>query len=317
MTTSSTLFIGLGKMGLPMARRHAAVFPTYVYDVDPGAVECLSSETGITGLPSLSVIPPDINTVILMLPNSHIVESVLVGSEPPGLMQRLTEGSLIIDMGSSEPESTRSLAGSAAALGIHFTDAPVSGGVAKALEGQLSIMIGGTPEAIYLSEPHLKAMGSHILVVGPSGAGHAAKALNNLLSATNLAAAAEVLCVAQAQGIDPETMINVINASTSRSQASEFKYPKHILTGTFDSGFAMDLMIKDLKIAMGLIQDQNLHAPVTAAANDAANEARNTLESEDPDHTELARYYENINGSKLRSATSHAPSIQEQDFDHG
>lgn len=316
MTTLSTLFIGLGKMGLPMARQHAAAFPTYVYDVDPGAAERLTAESGITVLASLSAIPPDINTVILMLPDSRIVESVLVGSDPSGLMRQLPKGSLIIDMGSSEPESTRKLAGSAAALGIHFTDAPVSGGVAKALDGQLSIMIGGTPEAIQLAKPHLEVMGSHTLAVGPSGAGHAAKALNNLLSATNLAAAAEVLCVAQAQGIDPETMINVINASTSRSQASEFKYPKHILPGTFESGFAMDLMIKDLKIAMGLIQDQNLHTPVTAAASEAANEARNSLKSEDPDHTELARYYENINGSKLRSNLAR-PSIREEDFDHG
>jgi 3-hydroxyisobutyrate dehydrogenase len=232
-----------------------------------------------------------------------VVESLVEGDD--GLLNRLEAGSLIIDMSSSKPDSTRRLAQAADGAGILYVDAPVSGGVAKAVSGDLTFMLGGKPAAIDLAEPHLKPMAGALFQLGPSGSGHAAKALNNLLSATNIAAASEVLTAAVRNGINPAVMIKVINASTGRSQASEVKFPRHILTGTWDSGFAFDLMLKDLGIARELIDAQDLYSPVTASAFAVAQAARSEFAGEATlDHTELAKYYEFLAGVEFRSEPS-------------
>lgn len=294
----ATLFVGLGRMGAPMVRRYAGTASTVLFDVDAAVARTLADDIAARALDSLAEIPDDIDTVILMLPNSRIVESVLAAD---GLLDLLPGGALVIDMGSSEPASTRRLAEAARERGIGYVDAPVSGGVAKAVTGQLSIMVGGEDVDTRRARQHLAPMGATILEVGPSGAGHAAKALNNLLSATNIAAAAEVLAVASSFGIDPGVMVEVLNASTGRSQATEVKYPQQVLTGSYDSGFAMDLMIKDVGIAQSLARAQGLQTPVTDAAAETAGNARSTLARDDLDHTELARYYEHLNGVSLRA----------------
>lgn len=294
----ATLFIGLGRMGAPMARRHADRHETVLFDVDSSVASALAEELGTRAVPSLADVPDGVDTVVLMLPDSRVVETVLVTE---GLLSRLPSGSLVIDMGSSEPTSTQRLAEEARARGVGYVDAPVSGGVAKAVTGGLSIMVGGTAHDVDRARPHLEPLGATVLPVGPPGAGHAAKALNNLLSATNLAAAAEVLTVARTFGIEAEVMVDVLNASTGRSQATEVKYPKHVLTGSYDSGFAMDLMIKDLGIARSLASDQGASTPVTDAAFDTAVRAREALGGAGRDHTEVARYYESVNQASLRA----------------
>lgn len=296
----ASLFIGLGNMGRPMARRYAPGRELFVFDMDPGARAATSEDTGALALPNLASIPAHVTTAILMLPNSRIVESVVRGET--GLLAKLRSGSLIIDMSSSEPGSTAALTEEASEAGISYVDAPVSGGVARATTGELAIMAGGTAEAFAAALPHLEPMGKNIVHVGAAGTGHAAKALNNLLSATNIAAAAEILCAAASVGIEPETMVKVINGSTGRSQATEVKYPKHILTGKFDSGFAMDLMLKDLRIAKSLFEEHSLEAPVVLAAETTARTAREHLESRSPDHTELVKHYERVNGLLLRQS---------------
>lgn len=299
----ASLFVGLGNMGAPMARRYAPGRELFVFDMDPGARAAISEETGALALPNLASTPEHVTTVILMLPNSRIVESVVRESvvRESGLLAQLRPGSMIIDMGSSEPASTAALAEDAGAAGIAYVDAPVSGGVARAITGELAIMAGGTTEAFEAALPHLQPMGTNIVHVGKAGTGHAAKALNNLLSATNLSAAAEILCAAASVGIEPETMVKVINGSTGRSQATEVKYPRHILTGKFDSGFAMDLMLKDLRIARSIFSDHSIEAPVVLAAETTAQAARDHLETKNPDHTELVRHYERVNGMLLRA----------------
>lgn len=297
--SGTTLFVGLGRMGEPMVRRYVDAHATVLYDVDQQTTHRLAEELGTTAMDGLDRLPADLDTVILMLPNSRIVESVLVGDG--GLLERLAEGALVIDMGSSEPASTRQLAETAAGLGVRYVDAPVSGGTSKARTGELSIMVGGDPGSVALAEPHLTRMGTSIVLVGPSGAGHAAKALNNLLSATNIAAAAEVLCVAQKAGIEPAVMLDVLNSSTGRSQATEVKYPQHILTGTFASGFELDLMLKDLAIAANLTDGAGLSTPITSSTAATLDEARRWLDESGLDHTEIARYYEGVNHALLRS----------------
>ena len=160
-----------------------------------------------------------------------------------GLFAQLEPGALLMDMGSSEPVSTQRLAGQATADGLAFVDAPVSGGVTKTRLGKLSIMVGGLAANRERAIEHLAPLGTRITVVGPSGSGHAAKAPNNLLSATNLAAAAAIVTVARSFGIDAMVMLDVVNSSTRRSQATAVKYPKHLLNGTFDCGFSLDLML--------------------------------------------------------------------------
>ncbi|RZU32371.1 NAD(P)-dependent oxidoreductase [Blastococcus saxobsidens] len=300
----STLFVGLGRMGAPMARRHSARFDTVVSDAHPAVAAALAEELGCRALPTPAELPDDVDTAVLMLPDSRIVETVLLTD---GLLGRLPAGALVIDMGSSEPASTRRLAADARARGIGYVDAPVSGGVARAVTGELSIMVGGDPEDVERARPHLEPLGGSVLVVGGAGTGHAAKALNNLLSASNLAAAAEVLTVAAGSGIAPEVMVEVLNASTGRSQATEVKYPKHVLTGSYDSGFAMDLMIKDLGIARSLAEAQGASTPVTDAAYAAAVAAREALGGAGLDHTEVARHYESVNRVSLRSGTGDRP----------
>jgi 3-hydroxyisobutyrate dehydrogenase len=294
----TTLFTGLGRMGAPMARRHAARHDTVLFDVDTAVAAALAEELGTRAVPSLAEAPDGIDTVVLMLPDSRAVESVLLAD---GLLERLPAGTLVVDMGSSEPASTRRLAEAARTRGIGYVDAPVSGGVARAVTGELSIMVGGAPEDVERARPHLEPLGTAVLVVGGPGAGHAAKALNNLLSATNLAAAAEVLTVARSFGIAPDVMVEVLNASTGRSQATEVKYPRHVLTGGYDSGFAMDLMIKDLGIARSLARAQGARTPVTDAALDTAVRAREALGGPGLDHTEIARFYESVNRVSLRA----------------
>jgi 3-hydroxyisobutyrate dehydrogenase len=310
----TVLFIGLGAMGLPMARNLGRVRPDLiVFDADPRALETASS-AGLTASSGLDSLPSDLDTTVLMLPSTAIVERVLYGDggASPGLLDRLPRGGVVIDMGSSEPLSTARIAADAAAKGLRFVDAPVSGGVAKAITAELAIMAGGTADDVARVRPLLDALGGHVVHVGPSGAGHAAKALNNLLSATNIAAAAEVLSAAARFGIRPETMLDVVNASTGRSQASEVKYPAEVLTGRFASGFRMDLMLKDLAIARSLTSGGGLDTPVTDAAFRVATDAR-PLAGEHPDHTELVRYYEDRNGVSLRAASAAAQDGQDDD----
>lgn len=306
----STLFVGVGRMGEPMARLYAPEHETILFDSRRPVADALGAEIGCAVVGEVASVPDTVDTVILMLPASSVVEAVLLDQ---GLLARVPSGGLLIDMGSSVPASTRRLASAAAERGVGYVDAPVSGGVAKARAGQLSILVGGDLADVDRARPHLAPLGSTVHHVGPSGAGHAAKALNNLASASNLAAAAEVLTVARSCGIAPRTMVAVLNSSTGRSQASEVKYPQHVLTGAWDSGFALDLMIKDLDIALDLAHDQGATTLVTTAARAAAARARDALGGPGLDHTEVARWYEVINDARLRAHDHHPDAdIQEE-----
>ena len=287
---AATLFIGLGKMGEPMVRRYAPTRRTVVYDASADTALRMAADLDVEALTDLARLPETVDVVILMLPNSAIVESVLLG-DGSGLLSTLPAGALVIDMGSSQPASTRMLAARAEDLGIDFVDAPVSGGVAKAETGTLSIMMGGTDSGRHRAAPHVAAMGSRVLEIGGPGAGHAAKALNNWLSAANIAAAAEILSIAVQFGIAPDVMIETLNASTGRSQATEVKYPNHILPGTYDSGFGFDLMLKDLRIGNGLAAEKQVYSPILAAVLKSVENARDYYDTEDLDHTDLVRYY--------------------------
>jgi len=293
-------FIGLGNMGLPMARRLVAA-GYQVRGFDPaeqamrdftGQAEGTAPAEGNTGkaLPAAdpAAAAAGSDAVILMLPDSNVVESVVLGQ-----LTDLPPGSTVIDMSSSDPARTRVLAGRLAESGVTLVDAPVSGGVAGAQAGTLTVMVGGPSQAYERFKPLLAAMGSRVVHAGGTGAGHAAKALNNLMSAANLLVASEALVAGQRFGLDPEVMLDIINGSSGRSNATENKWPNFVLTEKyFEPGFAVRLMVKDIRLALGIEHATGVPCTASAAVVQAWEAALTELPA-DADHTAIAWWVAN------------------------
>jgi 3-hydroxyisobutyrate dehydrogenase len=206
---------------------------------------------------------------------------------PGGLLETLEAGALVLDMGSSVPRRTVALAEAAAAAGIELADAPVSGGLAKARSGELTAMFGGTPEQLERCTPALEAMTRKVVPMGPVGSGHAMKALNNVMSATGLSIACEVIEVGRRFGLDPELMVEVLNGSTGRNHATETKVRQFVLSESFDSGFLLRLMLKDLRIAADLSGDVGAATPLADVCLQLWSDAAERLPA-DADQTRIA-----------------------------
>ena len=278
------LFIGLGKMGLPMAQRLLeGGYAVTGSDRSSVAIEAFETLGGKAGDPTQAAAQKGV-VVITMLPDGGSVRKVLLGER--GLAPFLGEGACIIDMSSSAPEGTQQLQRDLSALGIPLVDAPVSGGVKKAMDGTLAIMAGGERADIERVTPILSCMGAKIFRAGPIGAGHAMKALNNFVSAAGLTALCEALLVGERFGIDGEAMVDILNASTGRNNSSEVKAKPFILSGRYDSGFALALMSKDIGIAAALAESLNLDTPNLRQSNALWAEALAELGPE-ADHTEI------------------------------
>jgi 3-hydroxyisobutyrate dehydrogenase len=296
-------FIGLGNMGIPMATNLvAAGYQVRGFDSSAAAMASFTAiapaESGGAAIPvdSLGSAGEGADAVIVMLPDSDIVERVILGrlaSEPPsapgGLLATLPPGTTLIDMSSSDPARTKILASLTAESAVTLIDAPVSGGVAGAKAGTLAVMVGGPAESFERFEPMLAAIGKRVVHAGDVGAGHAVKALNNLMSAANLLVSCEALTAGQRFGLDPAVMLEIINGASGRSANTENKWPNYILTGTYDDGFAMRLMVKDIKLALAIE-----HATgVPAAASEAVMAAWESALADLPpgaSHTAIARW---------------------------
>lgn len=278
-------FLGLGKMGVPMAARLAgAGFALRGWDLAPAARDVASAAAVPLGA-SADEACRGAAAVITMLPDGRAVRAAL---DAPAVAAALTPETLVIDMSSSDPLGTRELHTALAARGIALVDAPVSGGVARAVDGTLAIMAGGEEAAIARAEPLFKAMGRHLFRCGPPGAGHAMKALNNYVSAAGLVAAIEALAVGRRFGLDPATMVDVLNASTGRNNSTEVKLKQHILSGGFGSGFSIGLMAKDLATAGALADGIGVAAPLAEAMAARWRQAAEAL-GPGADHTAIAR----------------------------
>ncbi|MEN0139655.1 MAG: NAD(P)-dependent oxidoreductase [Rhodococcus sp. (in: high G+C Gram-positive bacteria)] len=289
--------IGLGAMGAPIAQNFlGAGQPLVVRDADtPAQARFVEKNRTAVGAGDLAEFA-DCDVVVLILPNSDIVDRVVLSDG--GLLEHLHAGSVIVDMGSSVPARTRYLATAAAMRGVEVVDAPVSGGVTRALRADLAVMAGGGESVLESVRPLLETTGRQIIHVGPVGAGHAAKALNNLLSATGLVAAAEVLLVGRKFGIDPSTLLSVINASSGRNQATETKYEQFILSRTYASGFGAQLMRKDIGIALELARQQDVSTVLGEALGRVWGDAVEELGAT-ADHTEVVRYLEGLSDVTL------------------
>jgi 3-hydroxyisobutyrate dehydrogenase len=296
-------FIGLGKMGAPMIRNlKKAGFELALNDIDAQLARTLADEVGGQVFERLPDLARACRVVITMVPDGKIVRDIALGrkdSPESGLVAGFTRGSVLIDMSSSAPVGTRELGAELEARGIGMIDAPVSGGVRRAITGQLAVMIGGDPAIIERCRPVLGAMGSQLFVVGDLGAGDAIKCLNNYVSAAGLLAAAEGMVAAQRFGLDTRKALEVLNASTGKNNSTEHKFAQFILSRTFGSGFSVALMAKDLRTALELAQQVEAPMPLGEHCVPVWNDAEKTLGA-NADHTEIVRVLERITGTELR-----------------
>ncbi len=294
--------IGLGNIGEPVCRQLIKEgYELHVYDVNPEAMARLE-DTSARPAESPEALARAADVVLLSLPNSAVVEKIVFGER--GLLESMAPGKVLIDTSSSRPSSTRKIARRLAEAGVDMLDAPVSGGVLRAREGTLSVMVGGKREVFDECSPILRAFGGQIFFVGDHGTGHLAKALNNLLSATTLASAAEAVILAGKAGLSPELFVEVINASNGRSYSTEVKFPKYILDRSFDDGFATALMNKDLKIALEAAAEMDfpmLIGSTVAQVWQAAVAQGDGMKS----HTEIYAFLENLTGNP--EAEDHTP----------
>lgn len=295
---ASVGFVGLGNMGGPMVRCLAkAGHAVCVHDARETAVAPFrDAGSAISVADTLPTLARQSDIVITMLPNSAIVRAVCFGSpQQEGLTGGLKRGSLMIDMSSSYPLDTVKLGGELARIGVGLLDAPVSGGVTKAVAGTLAIMTGGEPEHVDRAEPVLAAMGA-VHRTGKLGSGHAMKALNNYVSAAGLIATCEALAVGQAFGLDGATMTRVLNASTGRNNTTENKVEKFMLTGAFNSGFALALMEKDVAMAKSLAEELGIAADELEFVTSILHRAAKAL-GPDADHTAVYKYVADTGGA--------------------
>lgn len=290
-------FVGLGNMGLPMVRNlSAAGFAVLGYDLDPGRRALLSDIAAADSVDGPCRAAEDCTVMILMLPDGERVRDVLIEG---GVAAALPPGALVIDMGSSDPVVYDAVAPVLSDRGIALVDAPVSGSVKGAVEGTLTIMAGGAPAALDRAQPVLAAMGARIFRTGALGSGQIMKALNNLVSAGGLILAIEALLVASKAGLDPAQVNAILNVSTGRNNSTERKIEPYVLSGAYDSGFALSLMAKDVRTAASVAGRIGVEMPLGEQAVRIANDA-DALLGPGADHTEIARFLEQVAGLTLR-----------------
>ena len=284
-------FVGLGNMGFLMARRlREHGFRLIVHDARSEAVHRFQAEFDTRAASGRRDLAAQSDILILMLPDGGVVRDFLLTNrdddEAPA--RHLRPGSIVIDMSSSDPAGTQELGAELRKRDIELVDAPVSGGVMRARNGTLAIIVGGDERVAASLWPLFSAMGSSILPVGPLGAGHAMKALNNYVSAAGLVAACEAVLVARKFGIRGETALQVLNSSTGKNNSTENKIAQFVLSQKFDSGFALGLMRKDLATAGHLARHLKMRLPLADNLLQVWEEGEKTLGA-NADHTEIAR----------------------------
>ena len=277
--------IGCGNMGGGMARQLLdSGMNTICFDPD-NATLAKMRDAGAQVVNSAFDLAQTADIIILSLPKAHVVQSVMYE-----IMGMIKPGVVVLDASTSEPKTSQKMAAMATTHGFHFVDGPVSGGPAAALAGTMTMLLGGAPDAITALRPVLDIITAKTVIVGGSGAGHAAKIANNMLCAANLVLVSEAVRLAQASGVAPGDLIEGINAGSGRSGVSEVNFPKWVLNNAFDSGFTMGLMRKDVGLALEMAQTSGVdlagfagiadiwingsgHIPDTGDFNEIVNEA--------------------------------------------
>jgi 3-hydroxyisobutyrate dehydrogenase len=290
-------FLGLGAIGAPMAARLARGARLAVWNRTRARAEEFARAHGVRSAATPREAAEGAEVVVTCLPTSGEVEALLDG--PEGLLAGLAAGALLIDCTSGDPAGSRRIAARLAERGVAFADAPVSGGTNGAEAGTLTIMVGAEEEVFERARPVLAAMGSRILRVGPIGAGHALKAINNALLAVNILAVGEGLAALVKAGVSARTALDVINLSSGRSFVSETLVPERVLTGAWPRTFRLALLQKDVDIARALLRDTGVDAPVLDLAGELFGRARAAL-GESADYLEAIRLIESQAGVEIR-----------------
>jgi 3-hydroxyisobutyrate dehydrogenase len=287
-------FVGIGNMGWPMAANLLkAGFDVAVCDAVPAHAARFAGEVGGRAAAGAAEAARGADCVVTMLPTS-----AQVAETAAAMADALAPGALLIDMTSGQPGRTREIAAALAAKGVQMVDCPVSGGVPRAKTGELAIMAGGEDAALDRAEPVLRAMGTSVHRCGGIGAGQAMKALNNLVSAGGFLIAVEALLMGQRFGLDAGLMVDVLNASTGMNNSTQKKMRQFVLSRRFDAGFGLDLMVKDLSIALEVGRDTGTPAPFAALCREMWAGAAAML-GPGQDHTAMAQLSERLAGEIL------------------
>jgi len=275
MKISKVGFVGLGAMGSVMSPLLVkAGYQVFGYDI----IANIDVSSGVKQLDTLDDFA-QFDAIIFMLPNGKIVSQVVTK------LLEINTKSILIDMSSSDPRETKKLGKTIETKGLKFLDAPVSGGVSRAKTGDLMIMAGGKEQDLEEVKDLLSVMGT-VQFAGPLGSGHAIKALNNYVSAAGLIASFEALATARSFGIQPENFLKIINGATGKNNTTEVKLDKFVVSEQFNSGFALDLMVKDVSIAHNLIKDLSSDNPLSSDVYNYLSKSLDLL-GDNPDHTEV------------------------------
>ena len=291
-------YVGIGNMGGPLAANLARTGSEVIIgDLNTAAVEAFTTGHE-TARPAngLAAVGQDAEAVFTCLPNGKIVREAVLGEG--GVAEGMAEGAVLVDMSSSSPMGTIELGKELADRGIRMVDAPVSGGVPRAIEGTIAIMVGGAKEDIQRVRPALDAMGGQIFETGGLGSAHAMKAINNVLSATNFVVGVEALVIGKKFGLDPENMVDILNFSSGKNSATEGKLKQYVLSRGFDSGFSMDLMIKDVATALDLAHEMGVPWMIGGTVYEMYQAARNHM-IDNVDNSDIARWIEANGGIEL------------------
>ncbi len=291
-------YVGIGNMGGPMAANLArAGNEVVIGDLNQPAVDAFTTEHE-TARPAngLAAVGQEAEAVFTCLPNGKIVAEAVLGEG--GIAEGMAEGSILVDMSSSAPMGTIDLGKTLSERGIRMVDAPVSGGVPRAVEGTIAIMVGGAKEDIEKVRSALETMGGQIFETGGLGSAHAMKSINNVLSATNLLVGIEALVVGKKFGLDPQNMVDILNFSSGKNSATESKLKEYVLSREFNSGFSMDLMIKDVATALDLAHEMGVPWQIGSTIHEMYQAARNHM-IDNADNSDIARWIEANGGIEL------------------
>jgi 3-hydroxyisobutyrate dehydrogenase len=295
---TSVAFLGLGDIGAPIASHLTGdPFDLIVWNRTRARAEQFAREHGVRMADSPADAVRSADVVITCLPSSAEVEAVLHGEQ--GMLDAFKRGSVLVDCTSGDPPTSRSIAAELGGRGVDFIDAPVSGGTSGAKAGTLTVMWGGEESVFERVRPVIEAFGKKIVHAGPVGAGDALKAVNNALLAVHILSAAEGLAVLLKAGVDPKVALDVINASSGRSNTSENLFPQRVLTREFPRTFRLALLEKDIGIAAVLAQDLEIRTPIIALAAERFHQAREKL-GDQADHVEAVKLVEQENGVEIR-----------------
>ena len=294
-------FVGIGNMGNPMAGHLVKKgFDVTVYDVRPEVVKAFVAQHGGRAAKSLVDAAHGMDAVITMLPDDKVVRKVVLGDGSENcLVAGLAKGAIVMDMGTSNPSGTRSLAEALKPRGIEVVDAPVMGGVIFAKDATLDVMVGGEAALVERVTPVLQALGRSIIPCGGTGTAHALKALANYINACALINAVEAMTIGKKFGLDSKLMADaLIPMCAERNHPIVKKVVPHVLTRKFGTGMAMSFIAKDVRIAVETARSVDAFAPLGEKVSELWSAASDKLGG-NLDQTEIARYWEEATGVKL------------------